>query len=354
MMWPKALRIMLAGLLVLAAGACGGDDSETPPESTTDAGTEEGGACTIGTQGCSCAEGNRCAPNQRGEALLCKGGICENATCMSGDRGCVCRAGTTCANAKDVCKDGFCQATGCLPGQANCQCLASTCDPGLHCLNSSLCVDGKGYEGGACLDNGRCNRGTAAISAGPLRALRSRNCGVPVQRRGHVRQRSRLRGRPVHRFRGRPAVVKPECYTPCEANLNTANDQRACDSDKLMSGCLDAQECAKGSCVDKGKLEAHLCDGHRLPVLPALHAGGMLFQLQGEHRLPSGSFFPTRRSAGPPVRPRAAPLAAGQYCEHPDVGQNGYCVQLLAEGAAAESAAQPHVLALVPVCSSRA
>jgi hypothetical protein len=252
------LRTLGALSCVLFALACG--DDAPPADAGLDGmidgrvgtGTSESPlACDKGELGCSCGKGNRCNAGEDNRRLSCVSGICQ-ADCTPGDTGCVCKLGTQCSDKSANCKDHVCLKRDCDPGSEGCSCFGGACDPGLFCKDGDACVNSKGYEGGACLDNGSCKPGTRCdvlqnvcvyCEAGSegcyCKSASACNGGLACLADLCVSASSL-------------PPKDPKCYTPCLTNLVGSDKSRACDADGLIEGCVGGKECKAGSCVNPG------------------------------------------------------------------------------------------------------
>ncbi|MFV8749378.1 hypothetical protein ACNOYE_02375 [Nannocystaceae bacterium ST9] len=145
----RAFDPRLAFAFMLGLSGCtggGSDDATTTDESESDAdttttttgesessetavdevGTDDVPDCTPGAFGCTCAEGDTCAPD-----LACKEGMCTFSDCSTGYEGCACGQGDVC-NEGLFCVEGIC---GCEPGSVGCGCTESTvCEGEMSCI----------------------------------------------------------------------------------------------------------------------------------------------------------------------------------------------------------------------------
>ncbi|MBL8956188.1 MAG: hypothetical protein JNK82_35770, partial [Myxococcaceae bacterium] len=247
-------------------------------------------------------------------------------TCPAGDPGCVCRSGAVCTDRASTCTNGFCVAGNCTPGQRNCACLAGGCAQGSYCLEGAVCVDSKGYEGGLCLDNGRCVRGNRCDTAtgtcvhcepgGAGCACGANNaCSAGlVCNAGLCLGASQL------------PPANPKCYTPCSGNVRTDAGLLVCGVDHLVPGCLDGRTCTNGSCLAPGESPRRCVEDLDCP-------DGYQVCLQGgcysncEVNADCASGYGCFRHACRPscvVGSGQAACAAGSACTTED-GQQGYC-----------------------------
>lgn len=338
MRWiAPALLAVLAILASCTGGAaqeCSGpecaceSDEQCPDDQICAAGacSPTSDSCEVGTEGCVCAAGDRCGTGATGEALTCMDSLCQTPTCLAGDTGCACRQGDGCRAEGDVCTDGFCQPTGCLPGEENCGCLAGGCDPGLVCLDGSVCVDDQGFEGGACLDNNRCRRSNRCDSDQALCVyceLGSEGCQCTDNNTCGAGLRCSA-GMCIDTNEVPPTDAR--CYTPCESDLVAADGSiRTCDADGLLAGCIDGQECNQGSCVLPGGEKPSCSSDHECPSFQVCLQGGCYSNCEIHNDCPSGQGCfekACRLTCQASVLGNNCP--AGYTCDMPD-GENGYC-----------------------------
>lgn len=324
MIWQKAKWVVLLWALMVMT-ACGGADGTEP--SGSDAGLGDAGECLEGSQGCACLPGNRCGENSLGEQLTCVGGVCEASECVPGETGCACRAGSECDEADATCRDGFCAASDCRPGQENCECVGGSCGAGLFCQNGTICVDATGYEGGPCLANGTCHRGSACdptldvcVHCEPGSAgcncteLNSCNPGLACSA-----------GRCVEAADLPP--VDPVCYTPCRGDL-VADDGtvRQCSTEGLLEGCVGDTECIDGSCLPAGSEKPFCQSDLDCPDFQTCLEGGCYSNCDIDADCPTGLGCYRKVCRTPcDSGTGGAVCDNGDTCEAPD-GQNGYCV----------------------------
>ncbi|MBM4778179.1 MAG: hypothetical protein GQE15_10810 [Archangiaceae bacterium] len=314
----STVRVLLAGLglsLVLACPA---------PNPAPDGGTTE--ECVVGTQGCACAVDNRCAKNVRGEQLVCMGGTCEAMTCVAGERGCVCRNGNECSGAGDACTNGFCIAAGCAPGSKDCSCLAGSCDVGFVCLENTVCVDATGFEGGACLANGRCHKGAKCDSAtstcvfcnpgtAGCQCTGNNGCNAGLAcSTGLCLSASQL------------PPANPVCYSPCRDDLDVDGGQRECTTDNVVEGCLTGRTCTQGSCLAANESKPACTSDLECPFFQVCLAGGCYSNCEANADCASGMgcYRKACRSTCSVSRSAAA-CPSGYACTSND-GENGFCL----------------------------
>lgn len=298
-------------------GVDGGADAEIPL-----------GDCDArGLQGCPCSEGERCARSDNGDTLMCIDGLCEDATCISGGRGCACRLGSECDDSADACRDGFCQAADCEAGEEDCACLAGTCDPGLFCEDGTICRDSTGFEGGECLPNNTCERGNRCDpSLGICQHCDLGSSGCACTDLDTCNQGlACVAGHCID-----SSLVPPEdpvCYTPCRNHTTGGDGERQCDSDGLLDGCLDDQECVDGSCVPPGG-EKPKCDSDLdCPFFQACLSGGCYSNCVADVDCSPGLGCYKKVCRVPcSGLGNASVCPSGYGCDAAD-GENGYCVQ---------------------------
>ncbi len=312
----------LLAAFVLAVG-CG---QPTPPDGGMTA--EDGGgsvSCAAGTQGCPCAAQNRCGKNGKGEQLVCMGNVCEAMTCPAGDRGCVCRGGSECNAAGDTCTEGFCTAANCAPGTKDCGCLVGSCDVGLRCLEGAVCVDSTGFEGGACLANGRCHTG-ARCDSSTNRCVFCDPGSAGCQCNQNNACNSGLTcatGLCLAASALPPA--NPACFTPCRDDLETDAGLRQCTTEDVIPGCLPNQTCVQGSCVEPGMSKPPCATDLDCPFFQVCLAGGCYSNCEVNADCPSGMGC-DRHACRPTCAVSRGSAACGQgsACTAAD-GENGFC-----------------------------
>ncbi len=210
--------------------------------------------CPVGSNGCPCAEGDKCGVTSWGEELKCKDGICQADSCEPGTTGCACEDGYKCSTPGDKCQDGYCRKEECPAGQKNCPCAGGGCAQGLTCRNGKVCVDATGWVGGPCFSDGTCRKGTKCVDGTCMPcSLGSKACacqddgscypGLACENGLCVDAGS---------VGPKPPADKP-CYTPCQAGLTDDQGFRPCGPDKLMDGCIGGLKCVDGSCVKAGQ-----------------------------------------------------------------------------------------------------
>ncbi len=310
-----SLRLSFFGLV----SALGFLVSCSPP-SGNDGGTVTV-ACEAGTQGCPCAAG-RCGKADNGETLLCQGDICESMACPAGADGCVCRGGTACDVPGSACTNGFCLSSDCGPGSANCACIAGSCDVGLTCIDSTVCVDSQGYEGGACLANGACHRGSrcdattsTCVFCSPgtpgcqCTAANGCNAGLVCAAGACVSANALPPANPV-------------CFTPCPQLMPAG---ATCSTDGLIPGCFDGLVCTNGSCLPPGAAKPSCSSDLGCPFFQVCLAGGCYSNCDVNADCASGlGCF--KKSCRPTcsVSSLQASCPGGTSCTSND-GQNGFC-----------------------------
>ncbi|MBX7096729.1 MAG: hypothetical protein K1X89_03365 [Myxococcaceae bacterium] len=316
---PRTLRALLA-CFTLGLAACnnGGGSSGGGGGSSND--------CPAGTAGCACATGDRCGKADNGEQLLCQGGICEAMQCPAGDPGCVCRNGLRCNDVASTCKEGFCVAANCSPGQKNCTCLAGACDPGFACVDDKVCVESKGYEGGGCLDTGRCYRGNRCDtstglcvhcdpgSAGCACGTNdSCNAGLACNA-GLCMSASQL------------PPANPKCYTGCRDDLTLSDGGTVvCGPDHTLPGCLPGLVCTQGSCLNPGEMKPTCTSDLTCPFFQVCLAGGCYSNCETNADCQSGMGC-DRHACRPScvLSGGQGTCPSGTACTSND-GQNGFC-----------------------------
>jgi hypothetical protein len=331
-MFRSALGILATMGVLLAA--CGG-----PPPRI------DGGTCAPGTEGCPCAS-NRCGKGAQGEQLVCMGELCEQMSCPAGSSGCVCAQGTTCSAAGDLCKDGFCIGAACTPGTKNCSCLAGSCDVGSSCLAESVCVDSTGYEGGACLSNGSCYRGSrcdASTHSCVFCTLGSSGCACT---QAHGCNAGLSCAADVCTAANQLPPKNPVCYTPCRDNLETDAGTVICE-DGVIPGCLAGQSCTQGSCVKAGDPKPSCSGDLDCPFFQTCLAKGCYSNCEVNADCSSGlgCFKHVCRTTCAVSKPANA-CPAGSACTASD-GENGFCTALT--GSAASTSSPPTGGLMLPI-----
>ena len=290
------------------------------PPSGPDGGTTTA-ACEQGTQGCPCVAG-RCGKSATGETLLCLGDVCESMACPAGSNGCVCRGGTACDAPGSACTNGFCLSSSCGPGTANCACIAGSCDVGLTCIDSTVCVDSQGYEGGACLATGACHRGSRCDSA-------TNTCvfctpGTPgcqcTTANGCNAGLVCAAGACVSANALPPA--NPACFTPCPQLMPAGV---TCSTDGLIPGCYDGLTCTDGSCVPPGGTKPTCSNDLGCPFFQVCLAGGCYSNCDVNADCASGlGCFKHACRPTCSVSSLQPTCPGGTSCTSND-GQNGFC-----------------------------
>ncbi len=285
----------------------------------------DGGSCAAGTQGCECVA-DKCGKSGNGEQLICMGGTCEVMACPAGERGCVCRAGTTCNTPGDACTNGFCLAADCTPSEKDCSCIAGSCEVGLTCLSDAVCVDSKGYEGGACLDTGRCYRGARCdnstnrcVYCDPgtpgcqCRPSNGCNAGLACSADLCVSANALPPASPV-------------CFTPCRADLTRDGQTVSCGADGLLEGCLEGQSCSNGSCVAPGQAAPTCSNDLQCPFFQVCLQGGCYSNCDVNADCASGlGCFKHACRTSCRVSVGQSACATGSACVAAD-GENGFCL----------------------------
>lgn len=310
-----SLRLSFFGLV----SALGFFVSCVPP-SNSDGGTVTV-VCEAGTQGCPCAAG-RCGKSSNGESLLCLGNVCESMACPAGADGCVCRGGTACDVPGSACTNGFCLSSTCGPGSANCACIAGSCDVGLTCIDATVCVDSQGYEGGACLANGACHRGSrcdsttnTCVFCSPgtpgcqCTAANGCNAGL-VCAAGACLSASAL------------PPANPVCFTPCPQLMPAG---ATCSTDGLIPGCFDGLTCTNGSCLPLGAMKASCANDLGCPFFQVCLTGGCYSNCDVNADCASGlGCFKKACRPTCSVSSLQPTCPGGTSCTSND-GQNGFC-----------------------------
>ncbi len=282
--------------------------------------------CTAGNVGCACSAGDRCARGSDGTQLMCVDGVCSSPSCPSGEDGCACIDGETCNGDGSACLDGYCFPAECEDGTVSCPCVAGSCDAGLHCLDGAICVDDDGYEGGPCLESGRCNPGnrcdaTLEICVYCDAGTEGCQCNGGSCNGGL----SCVADLCVDGATLPPA--DPLCYTPCRDALETDGVTRACDSDdQLLDGCVGDKSCSEGSCLGEGETKTACTDDLDCPFFQTCLSGGCYSNCESnaDCSLGMGCYHrvcrvPCEADAG------SAACGDGYRCDTDD-GTNGYCI----------------------------
>lgn len=317
----------MSSMLRAVVSGCGAALLLTLAACTPASGTDGGASCEEGTQGCSCLA-DRCGKSASGESLLCQGGLCEVMSCPAGERGCVCRGGTQCNAPGDACTNGFCLAAGCTPGSASCSCIAGSCDVGLTCLDGTVCVDSKGYEGGECLDTGRCYRGSRCDDS----TNRCVYCdpGTPgcqcTTAGGCNGGLLCIADLCVAATSMPPANAA--CYTPCEGDLNRSGTTVQCGADGLLPGCINGASCVQGSCLQPGQAKDTCLSDVDCPFFQVCLQGGCYSNCDVNADCPTGlGCFKHACRNSCRVTTGQSSCPTGYACSSED-GQNGFCVPI--------------------------
>ena len=326
--------------------------------------------CTPGESGCACKGDGGC----NGDSLSCKSGVCTVDNCAAGEIGCTCKGDGTCAVGgasllvcqsgkclpKPACAEGSagcactgtggcidagftcdkasntCKAVSCAAGVLNCGCKADGgCDAGLVCANGQICVDNKGFPGGACLTGSLCNAGakctdgscaTCALGSEGCACMTGGGCYAPLT--CHLGSRVA----PGNSSTTVPASLNPpkdaQCWTPCNQGITKADGSyTACGADGLLAGCVDDQLCQKGSCVKKGtetpKCATDLdCAEHQTCYLSDGHCYSNC-----DVDMDCGDGASCYRHVCRDTCSTKAGCDKGQFCKTID-GENGFCMPL--------------------------
>lgn len=305
--------VLAAGVFALCIAGCG-----APPSPDPDGG---GAVCDPGTRGCPCVDG-RCGKSASGESLQCLADVCEALACIAGENGCACRGGNTCNAPGAACTNGYCLAANCTLGGANCGCIAGTCDVGLTCLDSTVCVDSRGYEGGACLPNGSCYRGSRCDGSTNRCVFCSPgSAGCQCTTGGGCNSGLVCAADACVPGSSLPPA-NPVCFTPCP---QVPPAGMACSSDGLMNGCPDGQSCTQGSCLSPGQTKPTCASDVECPFFQVCLAGGCYSNCDVNADCPSGMGC-YKRACRPTCSVAAyqATCPVNTACTSND-GQNGFC-----------------------------
>lgn len=329
-------RLLLSGAILTLLTACedGGSSSNVSDSAVSDVDAGEDSStpsrevdttpdCTVGTLGCACGVGGGCALAPDGEALTCVAGLCLLPTCPAGELGCACRG--------DRCDEGACVAElcvrqDCAPGSDNCTCASWGCEVGLVCKDGAVCVDSRGYEGGACLPNGRCHDGNRCELGQDLCVFCERGtqgcacttagtCGSGLQCvAGSCAAASDL------------PPANPACYTPCRRDLDSGAAPRACSPDGLLEGCIDDQNCVDGSCLEPGQSKPTCTADIDCPFFQTCLVGGCYSNCDSSLDCPSGRGCHQKVCRVPCLLGTGqSPCPQAMTCDSAD-GETGYCV----------------------------
>ncbi len=315
---PRSFRRALAVVSLLLAG-CGADPVPTPDSGATPP------SCVAGAQGCECAAASKCGKTSQGETLLCQGGLCEQMACPAGSTGCVCRSGSACDGAGDTCQAGFCIAAGCVPGAKSCTCLAGSCDVGLSCLAGSVCVDSTGYEGGACLGDGRCFRGNRCDAATATCIYCDPGTAACACTAAGGCNAGLACANDVCTAANQLPPRNPVCFTSCSGPVVTDAGTLACDTDHLRSGCAEGLSCTQGSCLLPGEAKPSCTTDLQCPPFQACLSGGCYSNCEVNADCATGQGCSKHVCRATCVTTQTASCPAGSGCVNND-GQNGFCV----------------------------
>lgn len=326
-----------SALLALACAACEGapptqdggvactSDADCPGMLVCTEGVCQVEGCDPGAEGCMCAAGDRCGRGSDGRPLVCHDGVCGSMSCPAGETTCACIDGIGCTDEGDVCQGNRCVSADCEAGAEGCPCLLGGCDAGLQCLEGSLCVDSEGYEGGACLPNGRCHRGArcdAALGVCAYCDLGTEGCGCGAT--GGCNAGLACLADVCVSARSIPPT-DPVCYTPCREPLPTAEGTRACEADGLMRGCIADQECTEGSCLAPGETKPACASDLDCPFFQTCLSGGCYSNCENSVDCPPGLGCHERVCRVPCESVSGGESCGpGLHCDAPD-GENGYC-----------------------------
>ncbi len=329
-------RLLPLLFVVVAALGCGDDSSGDDclvDEQCSGALVCVDGLCVVdgcepGSVGCMCDDGMRCGRDATGAQLACADGVCSSMTCPSGERGCACIDGETCNSEADLCSAGYCVAADCEPGADACPCLAGTCDVGLHCLDGSICVDDDGYEGGPCLESGRCNAGArcdATLDVCVYCDLGSEGCACD----GLVCNGGLVCNAGLCVDSATVPPTDPVCYSPCRQDLVASDGAvRSCSSDGLLAGCVDDNECNEGSCVLPGEEPDSCADDNDCPFYQTCLSGQCYSNCESSLDCSPGLGCHKRVCRVPCESVVGADdCATGWFCDAED-GENGFCIPL--------------------------
>ncbi len=315
----RPVRALALAAVLLSLAACNSDNSKNQ-----DAGPPP---CTAGTVGCECVA-DKCARDDRGEQLVCLGGICGTMTCAAGENGCACLKGSTCNAEGSTCQGGFCVASGCTAGTKDCTCISGSCDVGLVCVGGAVCTDNTGYEGGACFASGKCLRGNAcdaSTNACVHCELGTAQCACTVA--GGCNAGLACRGDLCIAAAQLPPA-HPTCFTPCRSDVKTDAGLLVCDSDGLLPGCLDPLTCTQGTCLTAGATQPTCSTDLECPEFQACLSGGCYSNCLTNADCGSGEgcFKHVCRKTCTTATGQAS-CGAGMACTSKD-GQTGACMRL--------------------------
>ena len=281
--------------------------------------------CPEGAEGCACAPGDACVVTD-GAALECVGGVCQ-ASCTPGEPGCACLNGWSCGEGA-TCQGGVCLADGCTPGTEACGCAGGSCQVGLRCTGSGVCVDATGFIGGPCAENGSCERGGRCAGDVCVSCLLgSPGCGcddggaclpgIVCQAGTCIAERDLARQPPED----------PSCYTPCRDGLQRGGAFVPCGSDGLMPGCVGGNVCVDGSCVADGEEPGGCVGDLDCPSFQACLEGRCYSQCETGDDCPDGMGCHMRVCRTPCASSRqdTEGCPQGTFCGTVD-GENGFCL----------------------------
>ena len=283
--------------------------------------------CSAGNEGCECLDG-ACGVNFRSEQLICDSGICRSDSCNPGEIGCACRNGEECDENSAVCTNGFCMAEECLSGELNCSCSSSACSSGLVCRSESICIDGSGFLGGPCYDNGLCERGNRCSEGVCVPCyLGTNNCAC-----NDSGECSRGLQCVSDICTSEDLIIAtipdpPVCYTPCLEDIQNEDTYITCPSDNLMDGCVGDLVCTDGSCVLPDEDPATCDTDAECPDFQACMEG----QCYSNCELNSdcgGDYECYRHVCRMPCSASEESCPDGTYCSLIDT-VNGYCLPLI-------------------------
>ena len=168
---------------------------------------------------------------------------------------------------------------------ANCGCIAGTCDVGLSCIDSTVCVDSQGYEGGACLANGSCHRGNRCDATTSTCVFCSPGTpGCQCTTAGGCNSGLVCAAGACLPSSALPPA-NPACFTPCPQLMPAG---MTCGTDGLMAGCFDGQVCTQGSCLPPGGTKATCANDLACPFFQVCLAGGCYSNCDINADCPSG------------------------------------------------------------------
>ena len=286
--------------------------------------------CPPGLEGCECL-GEHCGVNDRGEHLTCnEAGICESSNCPVSELGCVCLEGTDCAEGSE-CANGFCVMISCAAGEENCTCNNGMCTRGLTCRNRSICIDGTGWLGGACYNDGTCEYGHSCSQGicSPC-FLGTLNCHCNLEEidtgqdngcnMGSTCSTQNICIAEVETIQDIPDP--PFCLTPCH------DDAEYCPSNGRIEGCVGGNECVLGSCVPEGEVPEGCTAETDCPIFQACLEGYCYSTCRSDRSCRGGTRcndFVCRL----PCSVNSDTCPVNTFCELRDT-VNGYCMPEIA------------------------